>query len=148
MKQYKQGFFHPVNNNKYKGHTPIVFRSSLELKAYRSFDLNPKIISWGIESVVVPYISPADGRLHRYFVDTNITVKNDNGEIKKYLIEIKPAKKCQPPVRSARRSKTNLLREDIEYAINTAKWNSAKQWADKNGYKFIIMNENHIENIK
>ena len=73
-KNYKQGIFRAFNTKKYKGSTPIVYRSSLELTVFRWLDNNPNIVSWGSESVVIPYISPTDSKMHRYFVDLNLTL--------------------------------------------------------------------------
>ena len=141
---YRQGVFHPIKKEKYRGSTPIVYRSSLELKAFRWFDKNLNIISWGSESVVIPYISPADNKLHRYFVDANIVLKDDDS-IVKYLIEIKPHTQTLPPQKRTRKKATTILYESITYSINQAKWEAAKQWCKKHNYKFLIITEKHLE---
>ena len=41
-------------------------------------DENSSVISWGSEIVIVPYRSPADGKMHRYFVDFIIETRNKN----------------------------------------------------------------------
>ena len=85
--KYKQGIYKPINGNKFIGNT-ATYRSGLELRFFRFCDYNPNIIKWSSESIVVPYISPLDGKVHRYFVDNYIMVKEGNA-IKIYLIEIK-----------------------------------------------------------
>jgi hypothetical protein len=140
---YKQGIFYPLSKEKYKGSTPIVYRSSLELKVFRWLDRNTNIISWGSESVVIPYISPVDNKLHRYFVDANIVLKEDN-TIQKYLIEIKPAAQVLPPTKSNRKSPKTILYENVTYSINQAKWAAAREWCKKHNYKFLIITEKHI----
>lgn len=142
-KNYKQGVFRPLNKEKYKGTLPIVYRSSLELKVFRWFDHNPKVISWGSETVIIPYKSPADGKLHRYFVDANITLADGDTHYK-YLIEIKPYAQVMPPKKSNRKKPSTILYESITYDINQAKWQAAREWCKRHNYKFLIFTEKHI----
>jgi hypothetical protein len=140
--KFKQGIFNPVNKEKYKGTLPILYRSSYELKYMRWCDHNPAIISWGSESIIIPYQNPLTGRVSRYFVDSNITLKTKNGELKKYLIEIKPAIQTIPPKPS--KNTRSLLRRQAEYVKNRAKWAAAEQWSKKKGYEFCILTEKHL----
>jgi hypothetical protein len=142
---YSQGIFSPIHSEKYKGSLPIIFRSSLELKAYKWLDTNSNVISWGSESVVVPYISPIDNRMHRYFVDVVAQIKRKDGLTQKYLIEIKPSKFLLEPKNSPRKSNKTLIYEVTQYSINTAKWDAAQRWCVKNNYTFLIFTEKHIE---
>jgi len=140
--KFKQGIFNPVNKEKYKGTFPILYRSSYELKYFRWCDHNPAVISWGSESIIIPYQNPLTGRVSRYFVDSNITVKSKNGELKKYLIEIKPSIQTMPP-KPGKNTKA-LLRRQAEYIKNRAKWEAATQWSKKKGYEFTILTEKHL----
>jgi len=140
--KFKQGIFNPVNKEKYKGTLPILYRSSYELKYMRWADHNPAIISWGSESIIIPYQNPLTGRVSRYFVDSNITLKTKNGEFKKYLIEIKPAIQTMPP--KPTKNTRSLLRRQAEYVKNRAKWAAAEQWSKKKGYEFTILTEKHL----
>jgi len=141
---YKQGIFRALCPKKYKGSLPIVYRSSLELKVFRWIDNNPNIISWGSESIVIPYISPADSKLHRYFVDLNLVLVHENVS-QKYLIEIKPHSQVLPPVISSRKKPSTILYEAVTYSINQAKWEAAREWCKKHNYKFLIFTEKHIK---
>lgn len=141
---YKQGIFTPTNPSKYTGTTPIVYRSGLELLYCRWCDRNDNVVEWGSESIVVPYISPKDGKLHRYFVDGNIKLQTPEG-IKKYLIEIKPSSQTQPPNPSGRKKRSTILHEQFMWAVNRAKWSSAEQWCKKHGYSFAILTEKHLK---
>ena len=140
--KYKQGIFKPVNESKYKGSMPVIYRSSLELKLMCWLDNNDKITSWGSESIVVPYISPKDNRTHRYFVDFNFTIIRNNNEVKKYLVEVKPASQTKPP-KQKKNTKTYIY-ESVQYAVNSAKWEAAQIWCKKHGYEFVIFTEKHI----
>ncbi len=59
-KTYRQGIFEPTNKNKYKGSKLPVFRSSWELKFMRFCDMNENVVSWGSESLKIPYWSPVE----------------------------------------------------------------------------------------
>jgi hypothetical protein len=143
-RQFKQGIFTPKHPEKYRGSLPIYYRSNMELKVLRMLDNNSNIITYGSESVIIPYTSPLDKRLHRYFVDMVATLKDKNGNIKKLLIEVKPLKQTQPPVFSNRKSNKTLLYENTQYALNMAKFSAAKQWCEKNNYTFLILTEREI----
>lgn len=144
---YKQGFFTPVHPDKYKGSLPIVYRSKLELNLLRWADKNPNVVYYGSETVVIPYQSPLDGKIHRYFTDMNMTLKNpQTGKITKYVIEVKPYKQVFPPD-PKRTNKKSLYRDQLEYAKNLSKWNAAKAWCEHSGHKFIILTEKNLANL-
>lgn len=138
-----QGKYKPINESKYVGDTKdVVYRSSWEYKLYSYFDNNPNVVNWSSESVVIPYKSPVDKRIHRYFVDAWARFKRPTGEHVEYLIEVKPNAQKHPPDPSTsklhpRRYKKAL----ITYAINQAKWEAAKSVALAKGWKFVVMDE-------
>lgn len=142
-RNYIQGIYKPKNPKKYIGAVPI-YRSLMELKAFRYLDNNPNVISWSSESVVIPYESPADGKIHRYFVDLVAKLQSKDGTIKKLLIEVKPERQTKPPVESTKKAQKTLMYEKYQFAVNTAKWEAARGWCSKRGYTFIILNENHL----
>ena len=79
MKTLK-GKFIPRNVAKYRGdYRNIIYRSSWELKFMKYCDMSPNIMEWGSEEIVVPYRSPLDGRIHRYFPDFYIKVRQSGG---------------------------------------------------------------------
>ena len=67
-------------------------------------DNNPSILEWGSEEVIIPYRCPTDGRVHRYFPDFYIKVRERTGQITKYIIEVKPKKQTKPPNDKNRRT--------------------------------------------
>jgi hypothetical protein len=79
-------------------------------------DNNSNVIKWGSENVVIPYISPVDGRAHRYFVD-NFVVIREGSKIGKYLIEIKPFKQTFAPTTNS-----------YTYSSNVPHFNSSSIW--------------------
>ena len=141
---YKQGEFTPNQNNKYKGTYPIVYRSSLELHVMRWFDQCTYVIEWGSESVVIPYVKPTDGKVHRYYTDFNVIMRDKRGRVLKYIIEVKPYKQTIPPKVHGNKKPKTLLYEQVNYAINLAKWDSAEDWCKKHGYIFSKVTEKDI----
>lgn len=142
-RNFSQGFFRPNKPDKYKGSFPIAYRSKWELVCMRRLDSNPNIISWGSESIVVPYQNPLTGRVSRYFIDFNVTLRDRTGQIKKFLIEIKPHAQTLPPSQRVRNPRT-LLKQQAEYVKNQAKWKAAEQFAQAKGSEFVVLTEKHL----
>lgn len=129
---------------KYKGNKQnICYRSGYELAAFRFFDMNQNVLEWSSEETIIPYQNPLTGRISRYFVDIYAKMRDKSGEVKKYLIEIKPHSQTLPPVQKNRKTK-NLVYQQAEYVKNQAKWNAANQWAAKHGHTFVILTEKHL----
>ena len=139
-----KGKYSPSHPKKYKGDpTNIVYRSLWERKFMVYCDLNENILEWGSEEIVLPYRSPVDGRVHRYFPDFYIKVKESTGRIKKMIIEIKPKRQCSPPAKPKKQTK-GYLREAFEYAKNQAKWEAASEWCKDRGYIFKVFTEKEL----
>jgi hypothetical protein len=129
---------------KYKGDiTDVVYRSGWELKFMRWCDLNSSILEWGSETVIIPYKSPVDNKIHRYFVDFYIKVKEKDGAIKKYLIEIKPEKYTKPPEIPEKKTK-KFIEEVFTYGVNQSKWKQANEYCKDRGMKFLILTEKDL----
>ncbi len=145
--KFRQGIFKPNNTSKYIGKSDPVYRSGWELKFFRWADMNENILAWGSENIIIPYLNPLDSKVHRYFVDNFIVFKDKEGKKQKFLIEIKPSKQTQRPVKTKYKKSKTLLYEQKMYVQNTAKWKAANEWANKKGYKFLIITEKEL-NIK
>lgn len=145
MTQYLQGQYKPHNPKKYKGNVHnIVFRSSLELVAFKFCDTNPAIVYWASEECVIPYRSPVDNRMHRYFMDLKVwTRKPDTEELGITLIEIKPIDKTRKP-RKGNKSEKTWVNECMEWAVNSAKWAAAEEYCKKEGWAFIKWTEEEL----
>ena len=139
-----KGKFKPSFPNKYRGNvTNIIYRSLWERKFMVYCDTNDKIIEWCNEEMFVWYKSPVDGRAHRYFPDFLIKVKESDGSIKKYMIEIKPSKQTLPPPKPKRQTQ-KYIAEVYEYAKNQSKWEAAREWCADRGYEFKVITENEL----
>ena len=77
-------------------------------------DKNTKILEWGSEEIALPYRSPHDNRIHRYFPDFYIKVQENTAKIKRYLIEVKPLKQTTKPKKPKRQTK-GYIREAFEH---------------------------------
>jgi len=140
-----KGKFIPRNVSKYRGdYRNIIYRSSWELKFMKYCDLNNSILEWGSEEIIIPYRSPLDNKVHRYFVDFYIKVKDVDGKIQKYLIEVKPKRQTREPKVQQRMTKKYIY-EVTEYAKNQAKWNAAKEFCEDRNYKFMLITEDELK---
>lgn len=141
--QYKQGIYKPVNKSKYIGRSNPRYLSSWELKFFKWCDINPRVEKWSSESIIIPYICPLDNKVHRYFVDLFVQIKEGNNIIK-YLIEIKPEKQTKKPKTHGNKKNSTILYENMTYIRNKAKWEAAVKWCKKKGYKFQIVTERNL----
>ena len=143
-REYLNGVFKPKNPQKYVGdHTNIIYRSSWELKVMQWLDKNTDIISWSSEEMNVPYLSPVDGKYHRYFPDFVVKSKTKDNKIKTIMIEVKPKKQTFEPVKKKRVTK-QYINEVTTWGINQAKWKSAIEYCNDRGWEFFLMTEDHL----
>ena len=144
-KETYKGRYKVKNLSKYRGDAHnVIYRSSWELKLMNWCDTTPSVLEWGSEVVVIPYISPVDKRMHRYFVDFYMKIKDKNGNIEKYLIEVKPKKFTQEPVKPKRVTK-QFLEEVFTYGVNQAKWKAAQEFCEDRRWKFIVLTEDELK---
>lgn len=148
---FEQGFYHPVNTEKYIGKGAPVYRSSWEKRTMFFFDNNKYVIKWASEQVIIPYHLPPEidptQKLRRYFTDFYVQIVDVNGNIQKYLVEVKPKKQSLPPVepkRNTTKTKSRYKREVLVYITNQAKWKAAIDYCNKKGYKFKVLTEEDI----
>lgn len=140
----QQGRFIPTNPQKYIGNNirDIRFRSGWERSAMVFFDKNPNVLEWASECVVIPYISPVDGKKHRYFPDFLVKLRKKDGSIKTHLYEVKPYKQTRPP--EGKRKTKRYLYEVYTWGVNSAKWQAAMQYAEHMGWEFNILTEHDL----
>ena len=140
-----KGRYNPINPKKYRGNpNQIIYRSLWEKKVMVYCDKNDAILEWGSEEIIVPYLSPWDNKVHRYMIDNYIVFKDKEGKKNKILIEIKPSSQTKKPKQRKYARKKTILYERKMYVQNIAKWEAAKKYASKKGYKFIILTEKEL----
>jgi hypothetical protein len=123
--------------------TNIVYRSSWEAKVMNWLDNNLDIMAWASEEIIIPYISPVDGRKHRYFPDFLVKVRTKEGKLKTMLLEVKPKKQTQPPEQRKRVTR-QYVNEVVTYGINQAKWKYAEEYCKDRGWEFRVLTEDHL----
>ena len=139
-----KGKYYPSYPRKYKGDpTNILYRSLWERKFMVYCDKNESILEWASEEIAIPYRSPIDNRVHRYFPDFYMKVQERGGKVKRYMIEVKPAKQTKPPVKPKRQTK-GYIREAYEYAKNQAKWKMAREFCADRQWEFKVVTEKEL----
>ena len=139
-----KGKYRPNNPLKYKGdYRNIIYRSLWELKFMKYCDSNQNILEWGSEEFWLPYRSPLDNKVHRYFPDFYIKVRESTGIIKKMIIEVKPKRQCMEPKKPKRKTR-GYIYEVREYVKNQAKWKAAEEYCIDRGFEFKILTENEL----
>ena len=139
-----KGKFKPINRKKYKGDPrEIIYRSLWELKFMRYCESNTNRLQWSSEEIIIPYRSPIDNRVHRYYPDFYIKVREKSGKLTKYIIEVKPKKQTQPP--NVKNKKTAKYRNEVlTYAKNQTKWSAAREYCEDRQMNFLILTEDHL----
>ena len=139
-----KGRYRPSNPKKYRGDpSNIIYRSLWERKFMVYCDNQTKILEWGSEEIVLPYRSPIDNKVHRYYPDFYIKVRESNGKIKRYIIEIKPKKQTVEPKMKKRKTK-GYIYEVYEYAKNQAKWKAAEEFCKDRMWEFKVLTEDEL----
>jgi hypothetical protein len=139
-RKYRQGIYKPINYQKYDGDpTNIIYRSSWERKLFNWLDRSSACTSWSSEETIVHYVSPVDGRPHRYFVDVKATFTSTSGLKKTYLIEVKPFAETMPP--KSTKNKKALFEATATFAVNQSKWQAAREYCKDRGWEFKIVTE-------
>lgn len=149
-KRPRQGYFKPVNVEKYIGDpTKIIFRSSWEFKFLKWCDLSPTVLKYSSEPFSITYYNPLDKKPHQYYIDFYIIVADKEGNQHQYLVEVKPLKYINPPVRPERmtdKQTMNYVYAAKQYIVNQAKFQAAREFAKERGVKFGIITENFLFN--
>lgn len=106
-------------------------------------DAHPDVLEWNSEELVIPYRSPVDGKVHRYFPDFWVKRRSRTGELEQVIIEVKPRAQCLPPNPRIRKTR-KFLKEAATYAVNQAKWEAAESYCNGRGWKFLVLTEKEL----
>ena len=150
-KGVKSGYYNPIYPDKWiiteafdsKGKAGIKYRSSWEYKFMRFCDLNNNIIKVNSEGMIIPYYSPVDNKMHKYYMD--FMVETTSGKI--WLVEVKPRNQRfppKPPKNSTEKSAINHEKAIKTYVVNQAKWEATEILCEEKGWTFIIIDETHL----
>lgn len=144
--KFDQGTFVPKNPQKYKGSSPIIYRSSWEKKFMNYCDISEMIESWGSETITIPYYNPVAKSVWKYYTDFIVKIRTSE-KVFTAIIEVKPHKQTLPPKYTNRKNKKSLMYEHKTWETNKAKWQAAEEFCKKRGWKFIIMTEKDLKMI-
>jgi hypothetical protein len=140
----RRGFFIPAHPEKYEGNVRnICYRSKMELKMMEYLDDQPSVLKWSSEEIVIPYQSPIDGKIHKYFIDFKSTVKKRDGKITTFLMEVKWSTACAPPKVPKKRT-IRYLTELRNWEVNQAKWAQAEKLCTQKGWVWLIITEKQL----
>jgi len=104
-------------------------------------DSHPGLLQWGSEELIIPYRSPIDGRIHRYFPDFTVKKKAPDGKIETVVVEIKPKAQTAPPKVQSGKPNKRYINEVATWGINSSKWEAATNYCKDRGWKFEILTE-------
>ena len=138
------GKFSPKNTNKYLGDpTNIWYRSLWERRVMVHLDINPSVVKWSNEEIVIPYLSPVDNRWHRYFPDFFVQVKNKQGILEAMILEVKPKSQARPPVKKSKITKS-YINEVMTWGVYEAKWKAAVEYCKDRSWQFKVITEEDL----
>ena len=107
-------------------------------------DLTESVNEWRSEEFWIPYRSPIDNKVHRYFPDFFVKYKDINGNTRRLVVEIKPAKDLKEPNPNPPRKTKSWVYSVRTWAVNQAKWKAAKEYCADHNYEFRILTEKEL----
>ena len=139
-----KGYFKPKNPNKYLGDpSNIIYRSLWELKFMRYLDEHKNVLQWASEEFSIPYRSPIDGKIHKYYPDFLVKQLNKQGVTETVVVEIKPKKQSIEPKVQTKPTR-RYVREVVTYGINSAKWKAAMEYCEDRKWQFKVLTEDEL----
>jgi hypothetical protein len=84
-----------------------------------------------------------DNRIHRYFPDFWVKLKDGNNNINTMLVEIKPLYQVNGPTVQKKMTK-RYITEVKTFAVNSAKWKAAEEYCADRKWIFKIMTEKEL----
>jgi hypothetical protein len=100
--------------------------------------------------VVIPYFWEVDQKVHRYYPDIYMKIKNRDGEIVKYILEIKPIKDTvvKQPKRMTEKAKQQYIDNILVVSKNKCKWEAAEKFCKEKGMIFKVLTEKELFGTK
>lgn len=143
---FKQGYYELKNPKKYMGQErSVIYRSGLELKLHRKFDLDDSILAWESEpDLDIKYMNPITGKPSKYFVDYR-TIISVGGKRMCCLVEAKASIMMKPPKpiksNATLQQRKNYLMIKRNYVLNTLKKKAAESFCKRMGWRYMIVDE-------
>ena len=126
---FRQGYYKLNNPDKYIGDpTKIIYRSSWEYRFCKYCDDGENVVKWSSEPVGIKYTSPIDSKQHDYYIDFYARIKK--GDTEEDYLTMKRLKNYNYALQT--------------WITNRAKFQAAKDHAERIGYKFVIVTEKFL----
>lgn len=109
----------------------------------RYLDSHPSITEWASEEIAIPYYSPVDKKIHRYFPDFWVRTKTADNQINTMIVEIKPDVQTRQPTRKEKVTR-RYINELKTYGVNTAKWKAAEEFCAERKWQFKVLTEKEL----
>lgn len=138
--RFRQGYFDVSNSTKYVGATPVIYRSSLEVKCFSVFERSASVVAWSSEPDFVNINYTYNNKVYKYNVDCYVEFANGA----KQIIEIKPEYQVYEPSPAKFKDRAKYAQAVETYHRNMAKWKAAHAWAIANGMTFKILTDTSI----
>lgn len=110
-------------------------------------DMHSSVISWESEERFVPYRSPKDKKIHRYYPDFVVEFMSADGTVRTQMIEVKSYRETIEPVikkTTNGRYSRQTLRSILIWGINQAKWKAAREYCQKKDWQFKLITEKEL----
>jgi len=104
-------------------------------------DRNPNILRWGSEEFRIPYFHPVKQKICNYIPDFIIKYRDKDDRIITEILEVKPAKEAVLNLPGRKKISTY---DQVQLAINNAKWKAAKEFCESHGIKFRVLTEHQL----
>ena len=147
-KTYHQNEYTPTHKEKYVGKKKPFYRSSWEYECFKWFDLNQNVLKWASEPLAIEYLYEVDGKFHKYWPDFYAEIKDVNGTVTKYILEVKPKKKLSLPKKPKKKSakaEERYLNQVKEYLMIKNKKDAAEKFCSRQGFVFLFLTEEQIK---
>lgn len=158
-RNYDRRDYKLINPQKYFGNKQPEHKSSFELRMMEWCDKNANVIKWAYEPYCIEYVNKpvpnlptwtaelCDNKQHRYYIDFHVELKDNQGNTKIYIIEIKPNRLTIVPKEPKKKTRAAVVRyvnEMKEFIKNQNKWAVANEFCSQKGYEFKILTENNL----
>jgi len=93
----------------------------------------------------IPYMDPIDKRVHQYYIDFWVEMKEKDGHVGRWLIEIKPERNIiipPEPKNQTASALSNHISQVKRVMKNIAKFQAARNFAKIQNMKFAVLRLN------
>ena len=102
------------------------------------------VSEWQSEEFWIPYVSPKDNRVHRYFPDFFLKYYDRNKKKRVMVVEVKPKRQVERPPQNPKRRTKAWAYSVQTWIVNQAKRKAAKEFCADRVYEFKIMTEDDL----